>query len=146
MRTLSSKFVHFLFHCLSLFTVFWFQAANVLGNLSNSTEQYSSSVIFAALPGSPILSAIRTAITEHSNPDVRRPLMFAISSFADLDHRQRKDMLDAGIGGTLRRISEWGGKAPGIPGSRTAITDDKEVVELARIALDKLEHGGEMWA
>ncbi|KAH8829999.1 armadillo-type protein [Flagelloscypha sp. PMI_526] len=132
------------------------EAANLLGNLSNSTQEYANTVLLnpsssehtshsyaAEMETStpPILNAIKTALTEHTNPDLRRPLLFCLRRLSD-SPKARRQLLEAGINGTLKRICQWGGKVPGVPGSRGGLSDDREVVDLAKAALSYLEHGG----
>jgi len=60
--------------------------------------------------------------------------------------KRRKELVDVGIVSTLKRICEWVGSGPGsreLGHSTESAAEEKEVVDLARMALDWFERTGD---
>lgn len=118
------------------------QAAYLLANLANGHEGHQELILSHAV----ILAALRTCIA-HSKTDIRRPTIACVLELARNHPKRRKDIIDAGIASTLQHICEWGGGLSLSPGGRTlhgphagAVEDDKDVIEVARTALEWLDH------
>ncbi|KAF9472293.1 ARM repeat-containing protein [Pholiota conissans] len=83
------------------------QAAYALANLTNGTGAQQDSILGA--PG--ILSALASCLAE-GPPAVRRPCVSAVLTLAQRNPRRRREMQEAGIVNTLKRLSEWSGHGP----------------------------------
>ncbi|KAF8999487.1 armadillo-type protein [Cyathus striatus] len=120
------------------------QATSLLANLANGTEQRKHSI----LTHPRLLSALRSSIAE-SKPEARKRAVACVVELAEKSNREdKRRMLDAGLGGTLRHLCEWSwrigsvsGHAHGVHGHHSAMEDDRDVVGPARRALEWLEHG-----
>lgn len=114
----------------------------MLANLTNGNEGQQNLII--AHPY--VLPSIRACLA-HTKTAIRQPAVSCILELARTNPKSRREIIDAGIVTTLRRICEWTGSAALTPGGRSAhqsaLDGDREIVERARRALDWLEHGGD---
>ncbi|KAF9530698.1 armadillo-type protein [Crepidotus variabilis] len=86
------------------------QSTFALANLSNGTpDQQDLIVKFPQL-----LPTLQCCLSE-SNASIRRPAVSCVLTLTKKNPRRRKDMAEAGIVGTLKRICEWSGHAAGLP-------------------------------
>ncbi|KAJ7080440.1 ARM repeat-containing protein [Mycena epipterygia] len=120
------------------------QATYVLANLSNGAAAFQAHLLASA----PLLAALRRVLADRA-PHIRRPAVSAVLELARTSTAARRALGDAGVGATLRQMSAGyhagtvGREAVGGGGGQrgTAMDDDKDVIEQARMALDWLEHG-----
>ncbi|KDR69187.1 hypothetical protein GALMADRAFT_160499 [Galerina marginata CBS 339.88] len=80
------------------------QAAFALANLANGTREQQDAILHH--PG--LLSGLQVCLAE-STADVKRPAVACVLTLAKNNPRRRKEMVDAGIVGTLKRLCEWSG-------------------------------------
>ncbi|KAF8163814.1 armadillo-type protein [Crassisporium funariophilum] len=121
------------------------QAAYVLANLSNGTHEQQDMIL--SYPR--LLSALQTCLA--SKAEARRPAVSCILELVRGNPRRRKEMMEAGIVGTLKRLCECGSMHHYAPhshhayghghGAHLGLDEDRDVVQRARVALDWLEHG-----
>ncbi|KAJ7636791.1 ARM repeat-containing protein [Roridomyces roridus] len=143
------------------------QATYVLANLANfvpsptNTRPSSSSSVHPLLSSAQhtprLLSALRTALAERT-PPVRRPAVSAVLELARGSTAGRRALGEVGMVGTLKALVSGGtatSSGAGGPGSPTLTSsspsiargdmrgggDERDVSDLARTALDWLEHG-----
>jgi len=88
------------------------QSTSALANLANGTPEHQDLII--KYPQ--LLSTLQMCLAE-STAAVRRPAVSCVLALAKANPRRRKEMAESGIVGTLRRLSEWSGHAPGHPNS-----------------------------
>lgn len=86
------------------------QATFALANLSNGTSEQQD--LLVRYPH--LLETLQYCLSEGS-ASIRRPSVSCVLNLIKKNPRRRKDMLDAGIVATLKRICEWSGHAIGIP-------------------------------
>ncbi|KAF8991777.1 armadillo-type protein [Cyathus striatus] len=92
------------------------QATSLLANLANGTEQRKHSI----LTHPRLLSALRSSIAE-SKPEARKRAVACVVELAEKSNREdKRRMLDAGLGGTLRHLCEWSVAGVAAPSSPTA--------------------------
>jgi hypothetical protein len=118
------------------------QATHALANLANGHEAHQNAI----LSRPQILISLRSCLAD-ARVETRRPAVACILELARKNPKRRKELVDAGIISTLKRISEWSGGVSSSPGGRAlghhaVAEDEKDVVDQARLALDWLEHGG----
>ncbi|KII88263.1 hypothetical protein PLICRDRAFT_41422 [Plicaturopsis crispa FD-325 SS-3] len=117
------------------------QAAYTLANLANGDDKHQLQILRHAR----IMAHIHMCL-EDGNVEVCKPAVSCVLQLVRANPRRRKELNDAGITSTLRRISERGGgvsvsTSPG--GARVYIGASEEVREKARQALDCLDHADE---
>ncbi|KAG9226457.1 hypothetical protein CCMSSC00406_0003336 [Pleurotus cornucopiae] len=122
------------------------QAVCTLGNLFNGSESHQRMIVSHPM----LLKSLRSCLA-HDKAEIRRPAASCILSIVRSSSLgpSRSDIVEAGIVSTLRHICEWSGAVAVSPGGRSSthhavIEDDKEVVDLARQALQCLEHVGSL--
>jgi len=84
------------------------QSAFCVANLVNGSHEQQDMILH--YPG--MLNALQTCLAE-MGPDVRRPAVSCVLVLAQSNPRRRKEMMEAGIVGTLKRLCEWSGHASG---------------------------------
>jgi hypothetical protein len=117
----------------------------VLANLVNGQESQQNAIVSHPQ----VLLSLRTCLAE-SKAEIRRPAVGCILRLVKSNPRTRQQIIEAGIGSTLRHISEWGGGLAMSPGGTrmlqghathsVLVEDDKYIVNEARQVLDFLEH------
>jgi len=117
------------------------QAAQVMANLANGYENHQDLII----SNPQILKALRSCMSE-AKVEARRPAVSCILYLIRANPQRRQEFQDTGIISTLRHMCDWSGGVSISPGGRMLghhhfIEDDKEVIDLAREALDRLDHG-----
>ncbi|KAH9484613.1 Armadillo repeat-containing protein 8 [Psilocybe cubensis] len=80
------------------------QAAFAIANLANGSHDQQDMIL--RFPG--MLTSLQSCLAE-STSDIRRPAVSCILTLAQSNPRRRKEMMDAGIISTLRRLCEWSG-------------------------------------
>ena len=77
---------------------------------------------------------------------VRRPAVSCVWELIRANPQRRQEFQDAGITSTLRHMCDRSGAASLSPGGRAGhvAEDDKKVIEIAREAVDLLDHGGDV--
>jgi len=116
-------------------------AACVMANLANGYDNHRDLII----SNPQILKALRSCMSE-AKVEARRPAVSCILSLIRANPQHRQEFQDTGIISTLRHICDWNGGVSISPGGRMLghhliVEDDKEVIDLAREALDRLDHG-----
>ncbi|KAF9545167.1 hypothetical protein CPC08DRAFT_823953 [Agrocybe pediades] len=84
------------------------QAAFSVANLVNGTHEDQEAILH--YPG--LLTGLQACLAE-MGPDIRRPAVSCVLALAQANPRRRKEMAEAGIVGTLKRLTEWSGH-PGV--------------------------------
>lgn len=115
-----------------------------MANLANGDETHQDLIISHPK----ILGCLRTCMAD-SKVEVRRPAVSCILNLIRTGPPRRQEFHDTGIISTLRHMCDWSGGVSLSPGGRMSgshhvIEDDKEVINLARQAVDWLDHGGEV--
>ncbi len=83
------------------------QSNFALANLANGTHEHQELII--KYPQ--LLSTLQVCLAEFT-PAVRRPAISCVLTLAEANPRRRKEMAEAGIVDTLRRLCDWSGHAP----------------------------------
>jgi hypothetical protein len=110
-----------------------------MANLANGYENHQDTII--SHPH--LLSSLHTCMSD-AKADIRRPAVSCVLQLIRGNLTRRQEFQDAGIISTLKHLSNWGGGASVSPSVRTSshhhvVEDDKQVMDLARQALDWLE-------
>lgn len=113
----------------------------MVANLANGYEDYQDLII----SNPQILKALRCCMSE-AKVEARRPAVSCILSLIRANPQRRQEFQDTGIISTLRHMCDWNGGVSISPGGRMlghhhVVEDDKEVINFAREALDRLDHG-----
>ncbi|KAK0479999.1 armadillo-type protein [Armillaria novae-zelandiae] len=113
------------------------QAASLLANLANGSDVQQELILSCPK----ILVSLKVCLAE-SKPEIRRPAVGCILELARRSSKGRKEMVENGILSTLRHICEWSGGGLTMSHAHTssAIEEEKDIIEHARLALDWLEH------
>lgn len=80
------------------------QAAFAVANLANGTHDQQDMIMHYP----DMLTSLQACLAE-STSAVRRPSVSCVLTLAQSNPRRRKEMVDAGIVGTLKRLCEWSG-------------------------------------
>lgn len=121
------------------------QAAYALANLANGTTKHQEFIISHPQ----ILHSLRTCMSE-AKVDVRRPVVSCVLHLIRGNPHRRREFHDAKISSTLRHMCDWSGGVGLSPGGRghgtghLVVEDDKVVIDLAREAVDWLDHGADV--
>ncbi|SJL09728.1 uncharacterized protein ARMOST_13109 [Armillaria ostoyae] len=114
------------------------QAASLLANLANGSDVQQDLILSCPK----ILVSLKACLAE-SKPEIRRPAVGCILELARRSSKGRKEMVETGILSTLRHICEWSGGGLTMSHAHTssAIEEEKDIIEHARLALNWLEYG-----
>lgn len=119
------------------------QAAYVMANLANGYESHQGLIISHPQ----ILSSLRSCMAD-AKVEVRRPAVSCVLQLIRANLHRRQEFHDTGIISTLRHMCDWSGGVSLSPGGRMVghhvVEDDKEVIDLARQAVEWLDHGGDV--
>ena len=86
------------------------QSTNTLANLANGTHEQQDMIVNHPH----LLSTLQLCLAE-SNSAVRRPAVSCILTLVESNPKRRKEMIEAGIVGSLRSLCEWSGHPPSQP-------------------------------
>ena len=92
-----------------------------------------------------ILASLRRCLVD-AKADVRRPAVSCVLELVRANPRSHKELHDAGIESTLRRMCDYAAGSPTrlFSGLQMGAEDDGEVKDKARQALQWLEHSADM--
>ena len=113
-----------------------------MANLANGYEKHQDLII----SNPQILGSLRSCMSD-AKVEARRPAVSCILYLIRGKPQCRQELQDTGIISTLRHMCDWGGGVSISPGGRMlghhhhVVEDDKEVIDAAREALDRLDHG-----
>jgi hypothetical protein len=107
-----------------------------MANLANGEQSHQELIIKHPR----ILSSLRSCMSD-AKVEVRRPAVSCVLQLIRVSSEHRQELQDAGIISTLRHMCDWSGGVSLSPGGRMSghhhvIEDDKEVIDLARQALN----------
>lgn len=109
-----------------------------MSNLANGTNHQD---VIISHPH--ILSSLRSCMSDAA-VQVRRPAVTCVRELIRANPQRRQEFQDAGITSTLRHMCDRSGAASLSPGGRTVAEDEKQVIVIAREAVDWLDHGGDV--
>ncbi|TFK46722.1 ARM repeat-containing protein [Heliocybe sulcata] len=118
-------------------------AVALLSNIANGSKKYQDQI----LAHEELLSAIRNCLIDR-NLEVRKPAMVCILQLSKSNLRSQQALRDANIHSVLQRMTDHSRGINLSPGGlgrhHLGVEDNLDVRELAREALEWLEHGEEM--
>ncbi|EPQ57852.1 ARM repeat-containing protein [Gloeophyllum trabeum ATCC 11539] len=117
--------------------------AALLSNLANGSAAYQDQI----LAHQELLSALRNCLIDH-NVEVRKPAMACILQLSKSNLRSQQALRDANIHSVLQRMTDHSRGISLSPGGlgrhHLGVEDNLDVREMAREALEWLEHGEDM--